>query len=143
LQQDYGFISYISFENHIEKNKKAYCEALMSGQRKRNTPEEKLDKWLVFFLESLKTLTEKLEQKYNTFKQKGGYLNERQKQIKKYIAENQPVKMADLSIAFSAISLNTLKKDLQYLRDEQILLIVGKGKGSVYVFNHNGEMSDK
>jgi DeoR/GlpR family transcriptional regulator of sugar metabolism len=90
-------------------------------------------------LESLKTLTEKLDQKYNAFKQKGGYLNERQKQIKNYIAENQPVKMADLSMAFSTISLNTLKKDLQYLRNEQILLIVGKGKGSVYVFNHNEE----
>jgi hypothetical protein len=51
--------------------------------------------------------------------------------------------MADLSIAFSAISLNTLKKDLQYLRDEQILLIVGKGKGSVYVLNHNGEIGGK
>jgi Fic family protein len=137
LQQEYEFISYISFENHIEKNKKAYYEALMSGQRKRNTPEEKLDKWLVFFLGSLKTLTEKLEQKYNAFKQKGGYLNERQKQIKKYIEENQPVKMADLAFAFSAISQSTLKKDLQYLRNEQILQIVGKGKGSVYVLNHD------
>ncbi|KAA6328785.1 hypothetical protein EZS27_022357, partial [termite gut metagenome] len=29
---------------------------------------------------------------------------------------------------------STIKKDLQYLRDEQVLVMIGKGKGSVYVF---------
>lgn len=133
LQHDYAFIQYISFENQIEQNKKAYYEALMSGQRNRGTKEERIDKWLVFFLENLKTLTEKLEQKYKVFKSKGGYLNERQKQIKDFIATSQPVKVSDLSKQFSEIQLSTLKKDLQYLRDEQVLTMIGKGKGSVYI----------
>ncbi|MEZ4890083.1 MAG: Fic family protein [Crocinitomicaceae bacterium] len=133
LQNDYSFIQYISFENHIEQHKKEYYEALMNGQKNRGTDNERIDLWLIFFLESLKTLTEKLEQKYDVFKSKGGYLNDRQKLIKNFITNNQPVKVSDLAKQFPEISLSTLKKDLQYLRDEQVLTMIGKGKGSVYV----------
>lgn len=133
LQNDYSFIKYISFENHIEQNKKAYYEALMNGQKNRGTDNERIDSWLVFFLESLKTLTEKLEQKYAVFKSKGAYLNDRQKLIKDFITNNQPIKISDLAKQFPEIGLSTLKKDLQYLRDEQVLTMIGKGKGSIYV----------
>jgi Fic family protein len=133
LKQGYEFIQYISFENHIEEHKKAYYDALMTAQRKRITQEDIVDKWMLFFLEGLKTLTEKLDQKYNVFKQKGGYLNDRQKMLKEFIVEQKTVKVADLSVAFPDISLNTLKKDLQYLRTEQIISAVGQGKGTVYV----------
>lgn len=88
-----------------------------------------------FLLESLKTLTEKLEQKYDVFKSKGGYLNDRQKLINNFIIENQPIKVSDLSRQFPEIGLSTLKKDLQYLRDEQVLTMIGKGKGTVYISN--------
>jgi Fic family protein len=135
LQKDYAFIQYISFENHIEQHKKAYYEALMNGQKNRGTANERIDLWLIFFLESLKTLTEKLDQKYDVFKSKGGYLNDRQKLIKEFIKENQPIKVSDLAKQFSEIGLSTLKKDLQYLRDEQVLTMIGKGKGTIYVLN--------
>jgi Fic family protein len=135
LQKDYAFIQYISFENHIEQHKKAYYEALMNGQKNRRTDNERIDLWLIFFLEGLKTLTEKLEQKYDVFKSKGGYLNDRQKLIKGFIKENQPIKVSDLSKQFSEIGLSTLKKDLQYLRDEQVLTMIGKGKGTIYILN--------
>lgn len=133
LQNDYSFIQYISFENHIEQNKKTYYEALMNGQKNRGKDNERIDLWLIFFLESLKTLTEKLEQKYDVFKSKGGYLNNRQKQIKDFIAGNQPAKVSDLAKQFPEIGLSTLKKDLQYLRNEQVLTMIGKGKGTVYI----------
>ena len=133
LQNDYSFIRYISFQNHIEQNKNVYYEALMNGQKNRGTDNERIDLWLIFFLESLKTLTEKLEQKYDRFKSKGGYLNERQQLIKDFITNNQPVKVSDLAKQFPKIGLSTLKKDLQYLRDEHVLTMIGKGKGSVYV----------
>ncbi len=138
LQNDYSFIQYISFESHIEQNKKAYYEALMNGQKNRGTDNECIDLWLIFFLESLKTLTEKLEQKYDVFKSKGGYLNNRQKLIKDFISINQPIKVSDLAKQFPEIGLSTLKKDLQYLRDEQVLTMIGKGKGSVYVLIEKG-----
>ncbi|MDR2475029.1 MAG: Fic family protein [Bacteroidales bacterium] len=133
LRQGYGFMQYISLENHMEKNKKNYYDALMTAQRKRITQEDTIEKWTLFFLESLKTLTEKLDKKYDAFKQKGGYLNERQKKVKDFVLEQKTVKVADLSAAFPNISPNTLKKDLQYLRDEQILTAVGQGKGTVYM----------
>ena len=133
LQHGYEFMQYVSFENHIENHKRAYYDALMTAQRKRITQEDIIDKWLLFFLESLKTLTEKLDKKYNVFKQKGGYLNERQKLIKGFIVEQRSVKMADLAVAFPNISPNTIKKDLQYMRNEQIISTVGQGKGTVYV----------
>ncbi len=135
LQNDYAFIQYISFENHIEQNKKTYYEVLMDGQKHRGTKQERIDLWLIFFLESLKTLTEKLEQKYEVFKTKGGYLNDRQKLIKDFISENQPIKVSDLAKQFPEIGMSALKKDLQYLRDEQVLTMIGKGKGTVYQLN--------
>ena len=92
-----------------------------------------IDKWLLFLLESMKTLTEKLDKKYDVFKQKGGYLNKRQKLLKEFIVEQRAVKISDLSVAFPDISPNTLKKDMFYLRDEQIVSAVGQGKGTVYV----------
>ena len=95
--------------------------------------------WLLFFLESLKTLTEKLDKKYDVFKQKGGYLNERQKMLKEFIVEQRTVKISDLSVAFPNVSPNTLKKDLQYLRDEQIISTVGQGKGTIYVIKQQTE----
>jgi len=139
LQQRYEFMQYISFENHIEKHKKEYYDALMTAQRKRITQDDIIDKWLLFFLESLKALTEKLDKKYEVFKQKGGYLNERQKMLKEFIVVQRTIKISDLSGAFPNISPNTLKKDLQYLRDEQIITSVGQGKGTVYVSKQQDE----
>lgn len=135
LQNDYSFIQYISFEHHIEQKKKTYYEVLMSGQKNRGTGQERIDLWMIFFLESLKSLTEKLEQKYDVFKSKGGYLNNRQTSIKNYLTDNQPLKVSDLARQFPEIGLSTLKKDLQYLREEQVLTMIGKGKGSIYILN--------
>lgn len=135
LQNGYSFIQYISFENHIEQNKKAYYEALMAGQKNRGTEAELIDNWLLFFLNSLNILIQKLEKKYDVFKSKGGYLNERQKLLKGYIENNQPIKVSDLAIKFPDIQLSTLKKDLQYLRKEQEIKMIGIGKGSIYFSN--------
>jgi Fic family protein len=132
LKHGYGFIRYISFENHIEENKKKYYEALMAGQRKRGTKNERIEKWLFFFLESLKALTAKLDKKYSEFKSRGAYLNERQRNIRDYIVKNQPVKYADVALQFDYVPAGTLKSDLQYLRTEQAVTTIGRGKGTLY-----------
>ena len=133
MQNDYLFVQYISFENHIEQNKKEYYKALMTGQKNRGKKTEKIDSWLLFFLNSLEILTIKLEQKYDVFKSKGGYLNERQMGIKEFIVNNQPIKVSDLAKVFSGLQLSTIKKDLQYLREEQEINMLGLGKGSFYI----------
>ncbi len=137
LKNDYVFIKYVSFENLIEQKKKTYYEALMDGQKDRNSEKERVDKWMLFFLQSLEALIHRLEQKYDVFKTKGGYLNERQKKIKEFITINQPIKLSDLMNSMPDISINTLKKDLQYMKNEQIILSIGKNKGTIYVLNDN------
>ncbi|VAW21122.1 hypothetical protein MNBD_BACTEROID01-2355 [hydrothermal vent metagenome] len=79
-------------------------------------------------MDKLSQLTEKLDAKYDVFKSKGGYLNERQKRkrIKSYLTKNQPLKISDLAKKFENININTIKK-------EQIIRSVGKGKGTVYI----------
>lgn len=90
---------------------------------------------MLFFLQSLEALILRLEQKYDVFKEKGGYLNERQKKIKEFIISNQPIKLSDLANSMPEISINTLKKDLQYMKTEQIVASVGKNKGTVYIIS--------
>jgi len=133
LQKDYLFIQYVSFENLIERSKKEYYQALMEGQKNRNKKNENISKWIVFFLDKLNELTQKLEAKYDIFKSKGGYLNERQKLIKEFLLENQPLKLSDIAKKFENININTIKKDLQYLKKEQVITSIGKGKGTVYI----------
>jgi len=133
LQKDYMFIQYVSFENLIEKTKKEYYQALMEGQKNRNKKSENISKWTLYFLDKLSVLTQRLDAKYNVFKSKGGYLNERQKEIKEYLIKNQPLKISDIAKRFENININTIKKDLQYMKKEQIIISVGKGKGTIYL----------
>lgn len=133
LKNDYLFIQYVSFENLIEKTKKEYYQALMEGQKDRYNKNENIAYWILYFLERLKNLTEKLDVKYDVFKSKGGYLSERQKSIKEYIKNNQPLKISDLEKQFTEININTIKKDIQYMKREKIIQSIGKGKGTVYI----------
>ena len=135
LQKDYMFIQYVSFENLIEQTKKEYYRALMEGQKYRNKDNENISKWTLYFLDKLSVLTQKLDAKYDVFKSKGGYLNERQKEIKEYLKKNQPLKVSDIAKKFENININTIKKDLQYMKREQIIQSIGKGKGTVYLIN--------
>ena len=50
-----------------------------------------------------------------------------------FIKNDQPIKLADLAKAMPEISINTLKKDLQYLKVEQNIDSIGKNRGTVYV----------
>lgn len=133
LRSEYPFVKYVSFENLIEQRKSEYYRALMDGQQNRYSEKERVDSWLLFFLEAVETLTKRLEAKYNVYKSKGGYLNERQKIIMTFIREHQPVKVGDISKAFPKFSVNTVKKDLLYMKTEQLINSIGKGKGTVYV----------
>ncbi len=133
LKNNYQFVQYVSFENLIEQKKKSYYEALMDGQKDRYTDTERINNWIIFFLSSLETLIQRLEQKYDVFKSKGGYLNDRQKRIKVFIEKEQPIKLNDLFKVFTDITIHTLKKDLQYLKNEQIIDSIGKNRGTIYM----------
>lgn len=135
LRSEYHFIKYVSFENLIEQRKSEYYRTLMDGQQNRSSEKERVDSWLLFFLEAVETLTKRLEAKYNVYKSKGGYLNYRQKMIMTFIREHQPVKVGDISKAFPEFSVNTIKKDLLHMKTEQLINSLGVGKGTVYVLS--------
>ncbi|MEA3448325.1 MAG: DeoR family transcriptional regulator [Bacteroidota bacterium] len=104
--------------------------------KNRNEQNENISKWTIYFLHKLSVLTQRLDAKYDVFKSKGGYLNGRQKEIKEYLKGNQPLKISDLAKRFENININTIKKDLQYMKKEQVIKNVGKGKGTVYIIEN-------
>lgn len=134
LKQDYNFVQYISFEHIIEYRKKDYYEALMHCQKQRTADSHELiAEWIEFFLDCLAELIRQLEQKYERYRKKGAYLNERRKRIVNVVKEAQPVKIRDIHRVLNTISKNTLKKDLKYLVEQNVLEKIGKNKGTIYV----------
>jgi len=109
----------------------------MEGQKNRGKENENISKWTLFFLNKLSELTQKLDAKYDVFKSKGEYLNERQKTIKGYLELNQPLKISDIAKEFESINIHTIKKDLQYMKQEKVITSIGKGKGTVYIIEKN------
>ncbi|GAB3800725.1 Fic family protein [Spirosoma humi] len=133
LKMGYEFAQYVSFENIIEQRKADYYRALMAGQQYRNTDKEVIGEWMIFFLNCLLTLTSRLEKKYALYKDKGGYLNERQQQILAIVQQYQPMKISDIAGSLPNISINTLKKDLQYMVQQGTLERLGELKATVYL----------
>ena len=137
IKLEYKFVLYVSFEHIIEQKKGAYYQALMEGQRNRYKKTERIDKWILFFLDSLSELILKLEQKLKEYRHLGGYMNQRQKEILSYIQTNQPIKSSDITKDFPQYSAATVKKDLQYLVNEFEIEKLGNNRGTIYKIKHN------
>lgn len=135
FKSDYDFVQYASVEYEIEKQKNAYYKALMAGQKNRYSKKEKIDKWMLFFLNTVKKTIEKLEQSYQEIKDKKSYLNQRQKKAIHFIKENEPIKVGDLVSALSEFTPYILKKDIKYLVDEGLIRKIGKGRATTYIVN--------
>lgn len=129
----YHFVQYISFEHIIEKRKSDYYRALRAGQKNRPQGNEKIDQWIVFFLEGLELLTQRLAFKYSGYTKKGGYLNERQKIILEIIKDKEPARLSDILSSHPDLSRNTIKKDLEYLKQEHLIQQIGKLRASSYI----------
>ena len=132
VQQDYKFIQYVSFENVIETRKDDYYRALMDGQKNRGKAEERIDKWILFFMECMVILTQRLEAKYATYSQLEKGLNERQQKIIQLLKKNKKAQIKDIDKAFPDYSRNTLKKDIALLVNEGLVIKTGEGRGVTY-----------
>lgn len=133
LNADYKFVQYVSLEHIVEGKKADYYQALMEGQKDRYSASERIDRWLLFFFDCLLELINKLERKVVDFKQLGGYLNDRQRDVLTYIQNHQPVKIGDISRSLSQYSIASLKKDLQYLVKELEIEKLGENKATIYI----------
>lgn len=132
MKLGYGFVQYVSFEHVVEGKKEAYYRALMDGQKNRYNDLERIDRWILFFLESLIELTKRLEAKYDTYSRLKVVLNERQQQIVAYVRKKETAQINELENNLENYSRNTIKKDLAYLVNEGILLKTGAGRGVRY-----------
>lgn len=132
MQQGYGFVQYVSFEHIIEERKEDYYRSLMEGQQNRYKETERIDGWIVFFLDCLVILIRRLEAKYETYSKLTKELNERQEKILKFINKRKKVRISEVAAALEEYSRNTLKKDLAYLVNEGLLLKTGERKGTRY-----------
>ncbi|MEQ8811360.1 MAG: Fic family protein [Imperialibacter sp.] len=132
LHQGYGFVQYVSFEHIIEERKEDYYGALMEGQKNRYKKTEKIDRWILFFLDCLSTLIKRLEAKYELYSKLTKELNERQQSVLEFIKKQKAARMSEIEEAFKAYSRNTLKKDMAYLVNEGLLLKIGQRKGTRY-----------
>jgi len=132
MKLDYKFIQYVSFEGVIEVRKDEYYRVLMAGQKDRYKDSERIDSWVLYFMQCLIILTEKLEVKYDTYSRLKTALNKRQQQVLKFIEGNEPVQVGNIEKALKEYSRNTLKKDLIYLVNEGLILKTGDRKGTRY-----------
>ncbi len=134
LKQGYEFTQYVSFEHIIEERKEAYYRALMEGQKNRYQSSESMEKWILFFLESLVELINRLEAKYKTYSKLKVVLNERQQHIIAFLKEQQSAKIKDIEKGLGIYSRNTIKKDLAYFVNEGVIIKMGAGRGVEYHF---------
>jgi Fic family protein len=131
LKNGYDFVQYISFEHIIESKKEAYYKALMEGQKNRYKTEEKIDEWILFFLNCLIELTERLKEKYAVYSKIKTIFNERQKAILEILKSEKTISIGILE-KLTTFSRNTLKKDLSFFVKEGIILKTGSRKSVQY-----------
>lgn len=140
LRADYSFIKSISFENQIELRKDEYYQVLMEGQKNRYRQNEIIEKWILYFLNNLVALTDKVLIKYETgvaereiLGVRDAYLNERQQRILAFInQQNAPISSGNIRERFSGISKHTLRRDLRILLENKLIQKQGRGRGTSY-----------
>lgn len=132
MKQDYRFIQYVSFENVIETRKEAYYRALMECQKHRYKDNERIDSWILFFLECVIEMTHRLEAKYETYSKLRTVINKRQQSVLEYINEHKTTRIGEIETHLKSYSRNTLKKDLALLVKEGLILKTGEGRGVHY-----------
>lgn len=133
LKRNYPFVQYISFEHIIEERKTDYYAALMAGQQNRYRETERIDAWMLFFLDCLETLIRRLEAKYTELQKLGSYLLPRQKTLLEFLEQNKQAKLADFTTNLPDVPVATLKKDLQKMVQEGIFEKIGQGKATIYI----------
>ncbi len=131
LKNGYKWIQYVSFEHEIESKKVDYYRVLRACQAHR--PNENVDEWVEFFLESLKNIQILLMQKIN---QKGTISQQspREKSILTYIGDHPGCKSGEIAKKLG-IPSPTIKRILSDLLTKNLIEKHGSGPGVNYVIN--------
>lgn len=132
LRNGYDFMNYTSMETEIEKRKKEYYQVLMAGQKDRYSDKENITEWIMYFLKMLHESIDILESRFEKIKNTKSYLTSRQSRVLEFISNNEPVKISDIERSIPDEKIYSLKKDVAYLKSENLIRQVGKGRATIY-----------
>ncbi|MBX7095782.1 MAG: Fic family protein [Flavobacteriales bacterium] len=128
LKNGYPWIQYVSFEHEIEQRKAEYYQVLMDCQQQR--PGEDITSWILFFLDCLYNIQEKLKRKLDQRKSEN-QLSPRDKMIYMFIDSHPGCKSGEISKKLN-IPLPTIKKLLSEMIQSKLISKYGNGPGTNY-----------
>lgn len=139
LKSGYAYVPYSSTESIIEDNKEAYYRALRQTQTTLNTLKEpNYEPWLMFFLKTLQKQKIRLEYKIKHVKtavQTNLDLPEISAKILEVFETKDRATISELS-ELTGTNINTIKKHLSSLVENNYLTKHGKTRGAWYTKNY-------
>ncbi len=131
LKLGYSYIQYSSLESIIEDNKDGYYKNLRDCQITLEAKKIKFEKWILFFLKSLKKQKDNLEKKVKAEKILQENFHELHLEILKILKNHNRLSVSEIQ-RLSGANRNTLKVKLRELVEMKKIKTFGKGRGVVY-----------
>jgi Fic family protein len=129
LKQNYTWIQFVSFEHEIETRKAEYYNVLMQTQKQR--PGEKVNDWMIFFLDCLLNIQTNLMNKLASPAHSIAILSAKEKNILAFI-ENHPGTKSGIIADKLNVPLSTVKKMLTLMVEKKLVVKHGIGAGTNY-----------
>lgn len=131
LRAGYAYVPYSSLESVIEQSKEEYYLALRSTQGSIDTPSPEWTPWIVYFLRALKKQKQQLETRIEREQILAARLPSLSINILELATEQGRLTVGQI-VELTGTNRNTVKKHLQALVGNGLLLQHGKGKGTWY-----------
>jgi Fic family protein len=128
LKHGYPWIQYVSFEHEIESRKLEYYRVLMECQHQR--PGENVTSWVLFFLDCLVNIQNKLMQKLDVQKSEN-QMSPREKMIYGFIENHPGCKSSEIAEKLN-LPLPTVKRILSEMVNGRFITKHGSGIGTNY-----------
>lgn len=128
LKHGYSWIQYVSFEHEIESRKVEYYQVLMDCQQQR--PGENVYSWIIFFLDCLGNIQNKLMKKLDVQKSEN-QMSPREKMIFLFIDNHPGCKSGEIAEKLK-LPLPTVKRILSDMVEGKFLMKYGTGIGTNY-----------
>jgi Fic family protein len=128
LKHGYSWIRYVSFEHEVESRKVEYYNVLMDCQQQR--PGENVTPWILFFLDCLGNIQNKLMQKLDV-QQNENQMSPREKMIYSFVDSHPGCKSGEIAEKLN-LPLPTVKRILSEMVAGNFLTKYGSGAGTNY-----------
>jgi len=138
LRHGYSWIQYVSFEHEIETRKMEYYQVLMDCQQQR--PGENVYPWIIFFLDCLGNIQNKLMKKLDVQKSEN-QMSPREKMIFSFIENHPGCKSGEIAEKLQ-LPLPTVKRILSDMVEGKFLMKYGTGVGTNYTTEKLTQIKD-